>query len=36
VGAGTITDLLDAQTALATKVETEWDYHTAQAVFDDL
>jgi outer membrane protein TolC len=38
VGAGTITDLLDAQTALAralaTKVETEWDYHTSQAVFD--
>lgn len=38
VGAGTITDLLDAQTALAralaTQVETEWDYHTAMAVFE--
>ncbi len=38
VGAGTITDLLDAQTALAralaTQVETEWDYHTAKAVFE--
>jgi outer membrane protein len=37
VGAGTITDLLDAQTALsralATRIEAEWDYHTAQAVF---
>ena len=33
VGAGTITDLLDAQTALAraqaTQVEAEWDYHTS-------
>ena len=37
VGAGTITDLLDAQTALAraqaTQVEAEWDYHQARAVF---
>jgi outer membrane protein len=37
VGAGTITDLLDAQTALAralaTRVENEWDYYTAKAVF---
>jgi outer membrane protein len=37
VGAGTITDLLDAQTALAralaTQVEAEWDYYTAKAVF---
>ncbi|MBI5603735.1 MAG: TolC family protein [Deltaproteobacteria bacterium] len=37
VGAGTVTDLLDAQTALAraqaTQVEAGWDYHLAQAVF---
>lgn len=37
VGAGTITDLLDAQTALvralSTQVEAEWDYHIARAVF---
>jgi outer membrane protein TolC len=37
VGAGTVTDLLDAQTALTralgTQIETEWDYHTARAVF---
>jgi outer membrane protein len=36
-GAGTVTDLLDSQTALAraqaNQVEAEWDYHTAQAVF---
>ena len=36
-GAGTVTDLLDSQTALAralaTQVEAGWDYHTAQAVF---
>ena len=36
-GAGTITDLLDAQTALvralSTQVEAGWDYHTARAVF---
>jgi outer membrane protein len=36
-GAGTITDLLDAQTSLAraqaTQVEAGWDYHTANAVF---
>lgn len=37
VGAGTITDLLDAQTTLAranaTRVEAEWNYHIARAVF---
>lgn len=37
VGAGTITDLLDAQTAqvraLATQVEAEWDFHSANATF---
>jgi outer membrane protein len=37
VGAGTITELLDAQTALAralaTGIEAEWDYRTARAVF---
>jgi outer membrane protein TolC len=37
VGAGTVTDLLDAQTALTralgTQVESEWDYHTAKAGF---
>jgi outer membrane protein len=37
VGAGTITDLLDAQTALAraqaSQVEAEWDYFIAQAQF---
>jgi outer membrane protein TolC len=36
-GAGTVTDLLDSQTALAraqaNQVEAEWDYHTAQALF---
>jgi outer membrane protein TolC len=36
-GAGTITELLDAQTALAraqaTRVEAEWDYQIAQAQF---
>jgi outer membrane protein TolC len=36
-GAGTVTDLLDAQTALAraqaTRVETAWDYRLAQAYF---
>jgi outer membrane protein len=36
-GAGTVTDLLDSQTALvraqATQVEAGWDYHTAKAVF---
>ncbi|MBI4765398.1 MAG: TolC family protein [Deltaproteobacteria bacterium] len=36
-GAGTVTDLLDSQTALAraqaNQVEAEWDYHTAQAFF---
>lgn len=36
-GAGTVTDLLDAQTALAraqaTQVEAGWDYQLAQAVF---
>ena len=36
-GAGTITDLLDAQTALvralSTQVEAGWDYHTARAIF---
>jgi outer membrane protein len=36
-GAGTVTDLLDSQTALAraqaNQVEAEWDYHTAQVVF---
>ena len=35
VGAGTITDLLDAQTdlarALASQVQTDWDYHLAKA-----
>jgi len=37
VGAGTVTDLLDAQTALAraqaSQVEAEWDYFIAQAQF---
>lgn len=37
VGAGTITDLLDAQTALARaeakRVATQWDYHISQSVF---
>ncbi len=37
VGAGTITELLDAQTALAralaTGIEAEWDYRTSWAVF---
>jgi outer membrane protein TolC len=37
VGAGTVTDLLDAQTALAralaTQVEAGWDYHLAKAAF---
>jgi outer membrane protein len=37
VGAGTITDLLDTQTALvralATQVEAEWDYYLAKAQF---
>jgi outer membrane protein len=36
-GAGTVTDLLDSQTALARaqafQVEASWDYHTANAVF---
>jgi outer membrane protein len=36
-GAGTVTDLLDSQTALAralaSQVEAGWDYHTARAVF---
>lgn len=36
-GAGTVTDLLDSQTALAraqaTQIEAGWDYHTAEAVF---
>jgi outer membrane protein len=36
-GAGTVTDLLDSQTALAraqaSQVEAGWDYHTANAVF---
>jgi outer membrane protein TolC len=36
-GAGTITDLLDAQTALvralSTQVEAVWDYYIARAVF---
>ena len=37
-GAGTVTDLLDSQTALAralaSQVEAGWDYHTANAVFN--
>jgi outer membrane protein len=37
-GAGTVTELLDAQTALAraqaTQVEAGWDYHIARAVFE--
>jgi outer membrane protein TolC len=37
VGAGIMTDLLDTQTALfranASLVQTQWDYHTAQAEF---
>jgi outer membrane protein TolC len=37
-GAGTINDLLDSETALAraeaVRVESQWDYHIARAVFD--